>query len=63
MTPDLVGLIRVLSAGGVRYIIVGGVAAGVHGALRPTLDLDASTRAMPTTWRVSWRRWFPVNRT
>lgn len=40
MTPDLVGLIRVLSGGGVRYIIVGGVAAGVHGALRTTLDLD-----------------------
>lgn len=40
MTPDLIGLIRVLSGGGVRYIIIGGVAAGVHGALRPTLDLD-----------------------
>jgi hypothetical protein len=25
---------------GVRDIIVGGVAAGIHGALRPTLDLD-----------------------
>ena len=40
MTPDLVALMRTLSRGGVRYIIVGGVAAGVHGALRPTLDLD-----------------------
>jgi hypothetical protein len=40
MTPDLVGLVRVLSGAGVRYIIVGGVAAGLHGALRPTLDLD-----------------------
>lgn len=40
MTPDLVGLLRMLSGGGVRYIIVGGVAAGLHGALRPTLDLD-----------------------
>lgn len=40
MTPDLIGLIRVLSAGGVRYIVVGGVAAGLHGALRTTLDLD-----------------------
>lgn len=40
MTPDLIGLIRVLSEGSVQYIIVGGVAAGVHGALRPTLDLD-----------------------
>jgi hypothetical protein len=40
MTPDLIGLVRVLSRGRVQYIIVGGVAAGVHGALRPTLDLD-----------------------
>jgi hypothetical protein len=40
MTPDLIGLLRVLSGAGVRYIVVGGVAAGVHGALRPTLDLD-----------------------
>ncbi|MCC6164861.1 MAG: hypothetical protein IT182_16050 [Acidobacteria bacterium] len=40
MTPDLLGLVRVLSAGRVRYIIVGGVAAGIHGALRTTLDLD-----------------------
>jgi hypothetical protein len=40
VTPDLVGLIRVLSGGGVQYIIVGGVAAGIHGALRTTVDLD-----------------------
>jgi hypothetical protein len=40
MTPDLLGLVRVLSSGGVNYIIVGGVAAGIHGALRTTLDLD-----------------------
>jgi hypothetical protein len=40
MTPDLVGLVRALSGGGVRYIIVGGVAGSLHGALRTTLDLD-----------------------
>jgi len=40
MTPDLIGLVRALSGGGVRYIIVGGVAASLHGALRTTLDLD-----------------------
>jgi hypothetical protein len=40
MTPDLLGFVRVLSGGGVDYIIVGGVAAGIHGALRTTLDLD-----------------------
>jgi hypothetical protein len=31
--------VRVLSAAGVDYIIVGGVAGGIHGALRTTLDL------------------------
>jgi len=40
MTPDLLGLLRVLSEAEVRYIIVGGVAGGMHGALRTTLDLD-----------------------
>ena len=40
MTPDLLGFVRVLSGAGVDYIIVGGVAAGIHGALRTTLDLD-----------------------
>lgn len=40
MTPDLLAFVRVLSGGGVDYIIVGGVAAGIHGALRTTLDLD-----------------------
>ena len=40
MTPDLTGLVRALSGSGVRYIIVGGVAASLHGALRTTLDLD-----------------------
>jgi hypothetical protein len=40
MTPDLIGFIRVLSGAGVDYIIVGGVAAGIHGALRTTLDFD-----------------------
>jgi hypothetical protein len=40
MTPDLTGLLRILSVGGVRYIVIGGVAASLHGALRTTLDLD-----------------------
>ena len=40
MTPDLPGLLRLLSEAGVDYIIVGGVAANLHGALRTTLDLD-----------------------
>jgi hypothetical protein len=44
MTPDLLGFVRVLSAARVDYIIVGGVAAGIHGALRTTLDLDVVYR-------------------
>jgi hypothetical protein len=40
VTPDLLGLIRVLCDAQVDFIIVGGVAANVHGALRTTLDLD-----------------------
>ena len=40
MTPDLLGLLRVLAAGDVAFIVIGGVAANVHGALRTTLDLD-----------------------
>jgi hypothetical protein len=40
VTPDLLGFVRVLSAANVDFIIVGGVAAGLHGALRTTLDLD-----------------------
>lgn len=40
MTPDLLGFVRVLSTAGVDYIIVGGVAAALHGSLRTTLDLD-----------------------
>jgi hypothetical protein len=40
MTPDLLGFVRVLSEARVDFIIVGGVAAGIHGALRTTLDLD-----------------------
>jgi hypothetical protein len=40
VTPDLLALVRVLSAAGVDYIIVGGVAGNLHGALRTTVDLD-----------------------
>jgi hypothetical protein len=40
MTPDLFALVRVLSSAAVDYIIVGGVAGNLLGALRTTLDLD-----------------------
>jgi hypothetical protein len=40
MTPDLLAFVRVLSDAEVDYVVVGGVAANIHGALRTTLDLD-----------------------
>lgn len=40
MTVDVLALVRVLADAGVNYIIVGGVAANIHGALGTTLDLD-----------------------
>jgi hypothetical protein len=37
---DFAGLLRVLNESGVRFILIGGVAAAVHGAIRTTRDLD-----------------------
>jgi len=37
---DLKGLIPLLVHGGIEFIVVGGVAATVHGSTRLTLDLD-----------------------
>ena len=40
MIADILAFVRVLGDEDVDYVIVGGVAANVHGALRTTLDLD-----------------------
>jgi predicted nucleotidyltransferase len=40
VTSDLLTLVRTLCDARVDFIIVGGVAANLHGALRTTLDLD-----------------------
>jgi len=40
MTTDFGALLRPLSQGGVRFIVVGGIAAAAHGAARATYDLD-----------------------
>lgn len=40
MTTDFGALLRPLSHGGVRFIVVDGVAAAAHGAARATYDLD-----------------------
>lgn len=37
---DLVHLVRSLDRDGVRYVLIGGVAVGVHGYVRMTMDLD-----------------------
>ena len=47
MTPDLLAFVRILSDAGVDYVIVGGVAANIHGALRTTLDLDIVYSRVP----------------
>jgi hypothetical protein len=40
VTPDFSSLFRALAEGGVEFILVGGVAAAVHGAARATYDVD-----------------------
>jgi predicted nucleotidyltransferase len=41
---DFEALLRVLTEGGVEFIVVGGAAATAHGAARLTLDLDVVYR-------------------
>jgi predicted nucleotidyltransferase len=38
--PDFKALLRALSESGVQFVLVGGVAATVHGSTRLTLDVD-----------------------
>ncbi len=40
MTPDLEALLHALAASGLRFVVIGGVAVGVHGYVRATKDLD-----------------------
>jgi len=40
MIVDILAFVRVLGEAGVDYIIIGGVAANIHGAARTTLDID-----------------------
>jgi hypothetical protein len=44
---DFPGLISLLSKGGVEFIIVGGVAATIHGSAHITYDLDIVYRRTP----------------
>jgi hypothetical protein len=55
---DFKTLLRTLSAGGVEFILVGGVAAAVHGSARLTLDVDVVYRRSPDNidrLAVHWR--------
>ena len=40
MTTDFEGLLRALASAGVEFILVGGLAATVHGSARATYDID-----------------------
>jgi predicted nucleotidyltransferase len=44
---DFEGLLRALREAGVEFILVGGVAATIHGASRLTLDVDIVYRRTP----------------
>lgn len=48
---DFKALLRTLSDGGVEFILIGGVAATVHGSARLTLDLDAVYGRSPENLR------------
>ncbi len=47
MPTDFAGLLRRLLDGGVEFILVGGVAANVHGSARATYDVDVVYRRSP----------------
>jgi hypothetical protein len=44
-------LLRALSEAGVEYIVIGGVAASIHGSVRSTLDVDIVYRRTPENIR------------
>ena len=44
---DFIGLLDRLLAGGVEFILVGGVAGNVHGSARATYDIDVVYRRSP----------------
>lgn len=44
---DFKTLLRILSEAGVEFIVIGGVAAAIHGSARVTFDLDVVYRRTP----------------
>jgi len=47
MTTDVPALIRLLAANEVEFIVIGGVAAAIHGSAHITFDLDVLYRRTP----------------
>ena len=53
---DFAGMLQAIAKSDVEFIIIGGVAAAFHGAIRTTRDLDVVYRRTPEISRVSWNR-------
>ena len=46
MSPRFQDLLPVLADCGVRFIVIGGVAASMHGAARATYDIDGGQQLL-----------------
>jgi hypothetical protein len=51
MRTDIDALLRTLYAGGVEFIVIGGIAGALHGAARVTYDVDVVYRRTPENIR------------
>jgi len=58
---DFAGLLRVLNESRVKFILIGGVAAAVHGAIRTTRDLDIVYARTPENFARLARALAPLN--
>jgi predicted nucleotidyltransferase len=58
---DFAGLLRVLNENRVEFILIGGVAAAVHGAIRTTRDLDVVYARTPENFSRLARALAPLN--
>lgn len=47
MNPDIPGILTTLARGGVEFVVIGGVAATVHGSARSTFDVDIAYDRAP----------------
>ena len=51
MAIDFLRLLKALSAASVDFVIVGGVAARLHGSTRLTHDIDIVPSLAPDSWK------------